>query len=63
MGGNYLKFDFLFYELSFTLITLRVGRRRHEWVLKWRGKGPTSPQWEAEDRARFHSSEIKGKTR
>lgn len=49
MGGNYPKFDFLFYELSFTLITLRVGRRRHEWDLKWGSKGPPSPSGEAED--------------
>lgn len=52
MGGNYPKFDFLFYERSFTLITLRMERRRrHEWDLKWGHKGPTSPSGEGEDGA------------
>lgn len=62
MGGNYPKFDFPFYERSFTLITLRMERhRRHEWDLKWGRKGPTSPVGRGKT-DRFHGSRIKGKT-
>jgi hypothetical protein len=53
MAGNYPKFDFLFYELFFTLITHRVGRWKTQLGLKG-GKESVCP---------FSSEAVPGKDR